>query len=142
MKKASCTTGRVLGSHSHESDSAICPTRWGSWSPFRIFVVLLNQHIDILRTGEFTLLQVQPRSPVVPFLLTLLLGQPNPNGKKKISQTADANLLIVSSFARRSPASNASYSASLFEAEKPSVMACSNKGPSGVIMTTPAPAPL
>lgn len=38
------------------------PLRWGSWSPLRIFVVLLNQHIDILRTGEFTLLQVQPRA--------------------------------------------------------------------------------
>ena len=36
--------------------------RWGSWPPLRILVVLLNQHIDILRTGEFTLLQVQPRA--------------------------------------------------------------------------------
>jgi len=27
-------------------------------------------------------------SPVVPFLLTWLLGQPNPNGKKRVSQTA------------------------------------------------------
>ncbi|KAI5313493.1 hypothetical protein L3X38_042669 [Prunus dulcis] len=41
-----------------------------------------------------------------------------------------ANLLIDSSFARRSPASNASYYASLFKAQKPNVMACSNKVPS------------
>ncbi|CAL8996301.1 unnamed protein product, partial [Prunus brigantina] len=52
-----------------------------------------------------------------------------------------ASFLIASSFAKRRPASNASYSASLFEAGKPSVMACSNKVPSGVVMTTPAPAP-
>ncbi|CAL9000063.1 unnamed protein product, partial [Prunus brigantina] len=52
-----------------------------------------------------------------------------------------ASFLIASSFARRRPASNASYSASLFEAGKPSVIACSNKVPSGVMMTTPAPAP-
>ncbi|KAI5339652.1 hypothetical protein L3X38_018924 [Prunus dulcis] len=42
---------------------------------------------------------------------------------------------------RRKPVSNASYSASLFEAGKPSVIACSNRVPSGVTMTTPAPAP-
>ncbi|CAL9017385.1 unnamed protein product [Prunus brigantina] len=52
-----------------------------------------------------------------------------------------ASFLIASSFAKRRPASNASYSASLFEAGKPSVIACSNKVPSGVMMTTPAPAP-
>ncbi|CAL9007961.1 unnamed protein product, partial [Prunus brigantina] len=52
-----------------------------------------------------------------------------------------ASFLIASSFAKRRPASNALYSASLFEAGKPSVIACSNKVPSGVVMTTPAPAP-
>ncbi|CAL2257486.1 unnamed protein product [Prunus armeniaca] len=39
------------------------------------------------------------------------------------------------------PASNASYSASLFEAGKPSVIAYSNRIPSRVMMTTPTPAP-
>ncbi|CAL2278332.1 unnamed protein product [Prunus armeniaca] len=52
-----------------------------------------------------------------------------------------ASFLIASSFAKRRPASNASYSASMFEAGKPSVIACSNKVPSGVMMTTPASAP-
>ncbi|KAI5330161.1 hypothetical protein L3X38_029559 [Prunus dulcis] len=50
------------------------------------------------------------------------------------------SFLIDSSFAKRKPASNASYSASLFEAEKPSVIACSNRIPSGVTMTTHASA--
>ncbi|CAL2259803.1 unnamed protein product [Prunus armeniaca] len=52
-----------------------------------------------------------------------------------------ARFLIDSSFAKCKPASNASYSTSLFEAGKPSVIACSSKVPSGVMMTTPAPAP-
>ncbi|KAI5351610.1 hypothetical protein L3X38_004501 [Prunus dulcis] len=52
-----------------------------------------------------------------------------------------ASFLIVSSFAKRRPASNASYSALLFEVGEPSVIACSNRVPSGVVMTTPAPAP-
>ncbi|KAI5335187.1 hypothetical protein L3X38_025320 [Prunus dulcis] len=52
-----------------------------------------------------------------------------------------ASFLIDSSFAKRKPASNASDSTSLLEAGKPSVIACSNKVPSGVTMTTPAPAP-
>ncbi|CAL2266495.1 unnamed protein product [Prunus armeniaca] len=50
-----------------------------------------------------------------------------------------ANFLIDSSFAKRKPSSNASYSASLFETGKPSVVACSSRVPSGVMMTTPAP---
>lgn len=53
-----------------------------------------------------------------------------------------SNLLIDNSFAKRSPVSNASYSASLFQARKPSVMACSNRVSSRVIMTMPTPAPL
>ena len=46
-----------------------------------------------------------------------------------------ANFLIKNSFAKHNPASNASYSASLFEARKPSVIACSNRVPSEVMMT-------
>ncbi|KAI5317871.1 hypothetical protein L3X38_037578 [Prunus dulcis] len=49
-----------------------------------------------------------------------------------------ANLLIDSSFAKRSPTSNASYFGSLFKVGKPSVMACSNKISSLVIMMMPA----
>ncbi|KAI5313615.1 hypothetical protein L3X38_042791 [Prunus dulcis] len=52
-----------------------------------------------------------------------------------------ASFLITSSFAKRRPVSNASYSASLFEVGKPRVIACSNRVPSRVVMTTPAPAP-
>ncbi|KAI5323388.1 hypothetical protein L3X38_032460 [Prunus dulcis] len=52
-----------------------------------------------------------------------------------------ASFLIASSFAKRRPASNASYSASLFKVGKPSVIACSNKVSFGVVITTPAPAP-
>ncbi|CAL8119470.1 unnamed protein product [Prunus armeniaca] len=47
------------------------------------------------------------------------------------------SFLIASSFAKRRPMSNVSYSASLFEAGKPSVTACSNKVSSGVMMMTP-----
>ncbi|KAI5350965.1 hypothetical protein L3X38_003856 [Prunus dulcis] len=46
------------------------------------------------------------------------------------------------SFAARKPVKSALYSASLFEVGKPSVLARSNKVPSGVIITTPTPAPL
>ncbi|KAI5328166.1 hypothetical protein L3X38_027562 [Prunus dulcis] len=52
-----------------------------------------------------------------------------------------ASFFNESSFAKRRPASNASYSASLFEAGKPSVIACSNRVPSRVVMTTLAQAP-
>ncbi|CAL2257684.1 unnamed protein product [Prunus armeniaca] len=51
------------------------------------------------------------------------------------------SFLIASSLAKRRSASNASYSALLFETGKPSVIFCSNRVPSGVVMTTPAPAP-
>ncbi|CAL2256340.1 unnamed protein product [Prunus armeniaca] len=50
-----------------------------------------------------------------------------------------ANFLIDSSFAKCKPVSNGSYSALLFEVRKSSVIACSSKVPSGVIMTMPAP---
>ncbi|KAI5351390.1 hypothetical protein L3X38_004281 [Prunus dulcis] len=52
-----------------------------------------------------------------------------------------ASFLIDSSFTKRKPASNASYSTSLFEAKKPSLIAFSNRVPSRMMMTTPAPAP-
>ncbi|KAI5335055.1 hypothetical protein L3X38_025188 [Prunus dulcis] len=47
-----------------------------------------------------------------------------------------------SSWTLSRPAGNASYSTSLLEAGKPSVIAYSNRVPSGVVMTTPAPAPI
>ncbi|CAL2259760.1 unnamed protein product [Prunus armeniaca] len=44
-----------------------------------------------------------------------------------------ASFLIDNSFVKRKLASNALYSASLFEARKPSVIACSSRVPSGVM---------
>lgn len=46
------------------------------------------------------------------------------------------NLWIDNFFAKNSPMSNASYLVLLFEAGKPSVIACSNVVPPGVIMMT------
>ncbi|KAI5335157.1 hypothetical protein L3X38_025290 [Prunus dulcis] len=59
----------------------------------------------------------------------------------KVGNSFKSPWTLSSSFAKRSPVSSAWYSASLFEAGKPSVIACSNKVPSGVIMTTLAPTP-
>ncbi|CAL9012811.1 unnamed protein product [Prunus brigantina] len=55
----------------------------------------------------------------------------------KVGNAFNNSWTLSSSFAKRKPASNAS----LFEAGKPSVIACSSRVPSGVMMTTPAPAP-
>ncbi|CAL2229152.1 unnamed protein product [Prunus armeniaca] len=53
-----------------------------------------------------------------------------------------ANLLIDNSFVTSRPECRALYCALLFEVGKPSVMACSNKVLSWVIIMTPALAPL